>query len=837
MEFDDDGRPMMGRAVMVDQDAVAQDAIDQLLGAPSEGVDEVTFASDTQTLIYKVSRQIFDRIGIYANRAAYKRLVARVETELQKQPTREEYARIEEKKRAEAKAAGRPWKGVDYDVLINRNMVGIIGAHALIEVQTHVPDLVLRYRLPGCRAGFTGFPLGREDEKTGIDYVACGIASIKKNETPWNLTGFLRISNEKTRQEAISKVVEGYVREALKLASVQQLLTEKRAYYQGLYGSTEYVEHLPESVPGGFRPVPYQVAAAEAAEAVVVPAAAGPLELVRAWIQTGHRIAKSNGSFIRGSPFSETSCCFTEIEHPRGFWGEKERELPALPLKTPLRGRVGSEVILPFRPRRQAKLLADPPEDLFYRVFLKVCYTGPRKGYPHEPGYTNICPHCGFVFPESPYIPKPAQPTTSDKEIQKEYQADVESILTKGKAALESQQVVMNRDTFNDLLDTVHNNSLVRIPEKGLPAAGMALLQEFADMNPEPFRGWRAVMAQSLERLARLAPGASEIDIAEAYGPFSDYLTDVLEEVQRRINVRAADTLRSIFAQGPSQIVETFRSYFLIPFQRLVNKFRTDTLRVPASYELHSNTVKDIHAILDRHFDYLGQLQKRVTGYTGPKLAYAKDRLADVLPRIQAAVRAPFFPGGAFGVQYFVGALLGGILLEFMNPNMIPSAVDTAASGGGGAGAGAPGGSGGSGTLDTSARGPLQIIDACIQRAAAEALNFTEQQIKDIIAKRNESEKLVIGIGRFDKLTPEEKKVELMKKRLGLGEWSVGGTKAIYAYDPEQYEREREQRIQMGLGDFLPPEAGPVVDEDAYGGGGAGAEEGYDHVQTREDDF
>lgn len=827
MEFDDDGRPMMGRGVMVDADAVAEEAMDNALGAPAQAVEEMTFATETQTLVYRVARQIFDRVGIYASHDAYKRLVTRVETDLQKQPTREEYARLEARKKTEAKAAGRAWKGIDYDVLINRNMVGIVGAQALIEVQTHVPDLVLRYKLPGCRAGFTGFPLGREEEKTGIDYIACGIASIKKNETPWNLTGFLRVSNDKARQEAVSKIVEGFVRESLKTAAVQQLLVEKRAYYQGLYGSAEFAGHLPETVLPGFRPVPYVVTAEEAAADAVVPAAATPLEAARAWIQTAHRIARANGTFVRGSPFSETSCCFTKVDRPREFWGEKESsELPKLPLKTPLKGLAGSEVVLPFKPRKKAVLLAEPDESLFYRVFLNCCFTGPRKGYPHEPGYTNTCVHCGFVFPESPYIPLPAPPM-GDKQLLKDYMEEVNGILGKGKTALATQKVVVNAETFNDLLDTIHTNFRIPATEKEPPSAGMKLLENFMDLSPEPFSGWRALMAQTMERVAKLTPAAGEIEVAEAYGPLSDLVTDILGDVQRRINARSATALKSVFEQSPSKVVESFRTYFLVPLQRLKNQFRTDSLKVPAAYALSEETTQDIQAILDRHFEYMGQLQKRLTGYTPQKVAWAAERMADVLPKIQGAIRAPYLPGGGLGVPYFVGALLGGILADFINPNMLPP-VGGAALGGGAAQA--------PGTLDTSARGPLQILDTCLQRLNVEGLNFTEQQIRDAIAKRNESEKLVF-IGRFEKMTPEEKKVELMKKRLGLGEWAVGGTKAIYAYDPAQYEREREQRIQMGLGDFLPPETGAVFDEEGYGGGGAGAEGGYDNVQTAEEDW
>jgi hypothetical protein len=108
-------------------------------------------------------------------------------------------------------------------------------------------------------------------------------------------------------------------------------------------------------------------------------------------------------------------------------------------------------------------------------------------------------------------------------------------------------------------------------------------------------------------------------------------------------------------------------------------------------------------------------------------------------------------------------------------------------------------------------------------------MNFTEEQIKDTIARRDNIEKASF-IKRFDDLTPEAKAVEKMKKKLGLGDWAVGGTNVIYAYNPEQYEREREQRLTMGFEDFS---QGQVVLEE----GAEGAEGGYDNQQMGEDDY
>jgi hypothetical protein len=73
-------------------------------------------------------------------------------------------------------------------------------------------------------------------------------------------------------------------------------------------------------------------------------------------------------------------------------------------------------------------------------------------------------------------------------------------------------------------------------------------------------------------------------------------------------------------------------------------------------------------------------------------------------------------------------------------------------------------------------------------------------------------------------MTPEQRKLDNLLQRLGMGKWAVGGTKAIWRYDPNQYVSEREAMEAAGITRF-----GPEVDVYERDGG-------YDVVQTREDD-
>ena len=70
-----------------------------------------------------------------------------------------------------------------------------------------------------------------------------------------------------------------------------------------------------------------------------------------------------------------------------------------------------------------------------------------------------------------------------------------------------------------------------------------------------------------------------------------------------------------------------------------------------------------------------------------------------------------------------------------------------------------------------------------------------------------------------------------MQKKLGLGDWSVGGTKSIYAYNSDQYERERDQRAEMGFRDQSQTDRFNKLKEEQN------MDSGYDNQQINSDDY
>jgi hypothetical protein len=144
---------------------------------------------------------------------------------------------------------------------------------------------------------------------------------------------------------------------------------------------------------------------------------------------------------------------------------------------------------------------------------------------------------------------------------------------------------------------------------------------------------------------------------------------------------------------------------------------------------------------------------------------------------------------------------------------------------------------------DPSIRFLLELIVLTLDKYNREKMSFNDEEIKNLIAIREEKERVNI-IKNFDKLTDEEKHIELMNKRLGLGKWAVGGTSKIYKYDAEYYDEEREKRLAAGIVEFpgrdqMDPASGRVVDDlgfHVYTDAELEGDGGYDVNQHGDDD-
>uniref|UniRef100_A0A6C0D6W6 Uncharacterized protein n=1 Tax=viral metagenome TaxID=1070528 RepID=A0A6C0D6W6_9ZZZZ len=801
LEYDDEGKPMMGRSELVDKDAQEQEEIDLVLGAPTSSSQELQFESPAKTLYYQKARELFDSVGIFPNPQSYIRIINGVDASVLRRPSREQYIEIEKKKAKQQKGV----KVLDYDVYINRIVVSAILAYSIVEVQTYIPNYIPRFSSQGCVADFRGYPLGKETDKRIIEYFACTSSGIivrymsraddKKINDPWRLCGFGEERNEKKRQDILVKYIEGLLKEILVLADVQALLSKKKEYLLEVYGKSEQSEGLQEIIPHGFTPTMY-----DSTDEIIVSEAANKYEKVRGYILSTHKEAKD--SIIKEmSPLVERTCCVHNLQNPNGFWANKD--LPMLPEKEVPRGPINSHSKFLFNLRRDQKFEFNVSESDYYKIFLKVCFQGPRVGLFHEFGYNKICPHCDFKAPEN--------------------------IELQGEAYLKEQNIEINNSAFNKLLDAIHlRNSVSKDPKINIEV-GNEILQTLYNITPAPFEEWRTLLNETLMELMKLDTKAESEDFAVAYGKISNTAIQSLEILKGFIGERELSTLESILDQPIAQTLESINISIILPLSRVLNGYNLEQLSLPNTYDLDGYIKEDINKFLKLHTQFIESLKDKLgTTFAKSKISYALKQLSVFIHTLQNKVRIPLVLGGKIGLPYIMKAGIVNILKDMVDPNVI-----------------SPENFNDNTTLDTTSRVPILVLKELLIKYKSERFKLTDEDIRIEIAKRDEKEKMLI-ISKLDRMTKEEKALELVKKRLGIGDWAVGGTKAIYAYNPDQYERDRNQRMDMGLVDFSGDGTVEIPEgrqADAYGFYGNGDEHfyeangAYEVQQTREDDY
>jgi len=764
LEFDDNGRPMIGRSELVDKDTITMDQIDDLIG-PLGGIDDpAEFDNEMKKLIYTTSKELADRLFAPLETDDYIILVNRVYGLIQQVPTRERYVQYQTSQKKAKSTLNLP----DYDIYINQALVCATAVHILIHIQTRKPDLILRGMPTGCR-NLGGQPLETEGTN-GIQCVISVISSFQKDTAPWSLTQFQKEPDDTVRQKVIMGIFEPFMRSALQDPTILQALSQKREYIRKVLGAAGGQGRPDEELPANFAPIPYVMKEDDFIEKIIIPEAAGPAERAELWIRQGNMLAKKN-KMPMPIVFSEASCCISPLDKADAFW-ESAAAKDSLP---PFSKRTGVPVppkitrIEPImKPSQISRPLPDPPENSYYQLFLKVCYDGDKKGHTHEFGLTHTCIWCDLKLPMDVNILNSEQ----------------------GLVAIESQGIEVNKDTFEDLLNETHRvNSFTSNLRTELPGP-LDNWISLMSIEPEPAQGYKAVMAVTQTELTKLPPDAKEIEIALALSEFSTLAEDMENKLKLRLPQGQHELFDLLIRGGAGSVIRFLQSYALIPLCQFIYRQVPQT-KVPKSWNLSWQHQKDVDAILLAHRSYMIKFNKiDVTPWLKAKVETLILQTRSILQKLES-LRPLQIPGGIQTYEYFLKFCLYSPLANFVDPNTLPIAKDAEAP---------------SSQVEQQAMFPAKFISDMVNRFNEESLKLTPEQIRELIAKRNEAEKANI-LKKMTDMPRAQKDIAKIQMKLGIGEWAVGGTKAIYAYDKDRYDIERDQRAQAGIIDF--PGMGP----------------------------
>jgi hypothetical protein len=495
----------------------------------------------------------------------------------------------------------------------------------------------------------------------------------------------------------------------------------------------------------------------------------GKQALVKLWIRQSHAVAKKTAALVRDSQLLNTTCCLTNINEPTNFWRDVA-DLPDLGKRRLIPYQQGQFLITSFVPREMGSVVAEPNKDLYFRIFLKCCFSGPRMGYSHEPGLDNMCTWCGFQFPNIPSV------------------IDTD---TEGKSALVTQNVKMDGSAFVELLDTIHKVNKVDAQKRKVILSKDQMIVEFSKIVPPPVPEWESVILETYERFQSLPPDAEEDSVARAAGPISDVTIRYKEFVQRKFKSDYQDILDKMVRLPWSSFIQVLQSYFIVPYERKLNNY--DGLFIPE--ELHEELTRDhiqkaIVPILEIDLQILKIKQ---SDFMKEKYEYARNKIDDFVKHLSVflpykqKINANIMQKGDRAFEFIQELLLYGPLSSLLDKNIAPTKSTVRMLG------------------DPSENIIDKLVSASLFKYNKEYLTYDDKEIKEMIEVANEKERTLV-LAKYNKMNEDEKQVEQIKQRLRMDEWSIGAR--IHAYDGEVWEIEERRRREMGIVDF--PDSGEV---------------------------
>lgn len=786
IEFDDEGRPMMGREVLVDKDAIQDENLVAMFGVPVQvKYTDITYETEQKTELYRIARVIADRMGVDLDDHAFQTIVDRGDGELALMISEADYV----------KATKGKTKTQNQNQQSSQVKIALVSALILLEVQKRVPDQVVKQVVEGCRPGFGGFPLVADadptiaDQSVGVNYLACIISGIYLDKMPWR-QGFQIIRNDDTRKKTVLNLMVAYLKKLIATPTIQEELETKREYLRDTFGAAAAKGRPSEKLPANF--LPRMMSASEESESgvkqpVIAEGARGKLgDILKAdaWIRAANEVARTHAVIIKDTPFAETACCFESLRTPGEFWSKAA--LPEMPTRQVLKPSFAQQTIAqtPMIPRPLQAFNVTPSLNLAFRVFLQLCQKGPRVGLPHELGSDMKCDWCELEIPSQylqPDVNKDGEPIMNEEQL---------------RADLDRQGLQITEPLFQKLLDISHRRFEFQRQITPQPQTPEQILKDVEMIQPEPITDFTAAIEATKKNLSELRTDASKLEIQSAMGPLNAALSDAEEVIATHLGDQASKFLSQIVKESPQAVFEIMRSYFLVPAQRILSQYDVkENVKVQKYQKLSSEHSKELETILAQHMKYLIERPVQTVSEDEEeeradplqkaqyKLDAQVDQVSQILKiaqeiRLSRIRQDPKLSTTATEIflREILRVLLQGPLATCIDPNALVLDED-----------GAP-------IVfrnDNSDKYLREFFISQMVRYKKEKLSQNPTEVRIQIEKSREMEKQRF-ISDLENVSPEVRQVELIKKRLGIGRWAIGGTKLVYSQDADQWDKNRE---------------------------------------------
>jgi hypothetical protein len=857
IEFDDEGKPMIGRSIIDPSAGINPDELFSDLVASFKEGDLVQSLKPAEKNIYNLSRILFETAGATPNEIIYDKLVHNIYDYILAN-SNNEYA-IQSSTYAKAK------RSLKREVFDATYLLSVIAAFSITMFQIAEDDLVVNIPNPKCVFTRDGYPRDGDDPKTSgtglVDYIVCTLANIDNEDSPWvDCIWSAETIGSSKRMNLIKYYVLLTLKNLRTLPFIGDALQKAKNDYDRRVVSGQMVGiSKDDRLPPAFRPAPSLSGATDGVEAVPAftniemfkkSVISDPIEIIkplvdrRELILAQEVIEQFHDNAIKTvrerpgqSKRSDGHCCetlFETVEKNGLGIGSLETlnvsneisvirsAVKAIAIRDPVLPSAGTHFITPWSASSVEKKLIEPDSSVFFRLFFKACASGSNAGHPHEYGTDSICRRCRLYYPKNiPFITE-KEAYLQSKVYEAEEKKDArrrehyETLLNKEiekrnelyNKSLSDIGIVVSPESFGALQDAIRAVKHI-IPSTSLPlhkpSYGYDMLSQLVKssnaLHSTYLDDWKALL-DFIVNDSMLKEEAREIKFGNFVTKY-DMLKSlfVMQYVSLGVNLKSQTMIAN--EQGNANKILNIIDQIVANDARaprlLLTLFVVPTRQIVSKIKVEVNSANWFVNMTQRHRDDLNNYWKK--HYASVQMILGKledDEEVDSVFRT-AMDRLTAFLGPVF--QTFNSYIRGDSLLthpevSFVLGWFLRSAFLAGFSESSGLYAGAP-------SVEKS-------IEACrlFREYLMSSLNYINARMKildtphDKIKMAIEDRKAVereFFIREQEGMSKEEQWIDKVSKTLGIGRWAEGALKDNFKYDADYYEFHRSQRA-----DYLP---------------------------------
>lgn len=112
-----------------------------------------------------------------------------------------------------------------YQDYFNESLIMIVSGCYLISLQTAIPSIKSKKTFPGCVKSFSGYPMGGDEDTSGLKYISCVLYKTRSNIDPWS--SVKKYKSSETFEKNIRKIIDTHL---ITNSEITHLIKEKKQY-------------------------------------------------------------------------------------------------------------------------------------------------------------------------------------------------------------------------------------------------------------------------------------------------------------------------------------------------------------------------------------------------------------------------------------------------------------------------------------------------------------------------------------------------------------------------------------------------------------------------------